>query len=48
VDFDVDRFKTYAGKINPDLQFILLSAKTGEGFSGWIEWMGKVMGGSRE
>jgi hydrogenase nickel incorporation protein HypB len=39
VDFDPDKFKTYARKVNPKLQFIALSAKTGEGFGEWIRWI---------
>jgi len=39
VDFDVEKFRTYARKVNPMLQFIELSAKTGEGFGEWMEWI---------
>jgi hydrogenase nickel incorporation protein HypB len=43
VDFEIGRFKTYAQKVNPGLKFIQLSAKTGEGFEGWIHWIEKAM-----
>lgn len=41
VEFDVDRFKEYALRINHHLEFITLSAKTGEGFSDWLDWIKK-------
>lgn len=41
VDFDLTRFSKYATQVNPGLQFIFLSAKTGEGFSAWLEWLNK-------
>jgi hydrogenase nickel incorporation protein HypB len=43
VDFKIDKFKTYALKVNPVLEFIQLSAKTGDGFEEWIRWIEKVM-----
>ncbi len=39
VDFQVEKFIQYAKRINPELQFQQLSAKTGEGFGKWIEWI---------
>jgi hydrogenase nickel incorporation protein HypB len=39
VDFDTVRFKEFARKVNPDLHFISLSSKTGEGFSEWLTWL---------
>jgi len=41
VDFDVDKFITLTQKINPSLEFILISAKTGEGMEKWIDWLDK-------
>jgi hydrogenase nickel incorporation protein HypB len=41
VDFDTDATIKYARSINPDLEFIVLSAKTGEGMNLWYEWIGK-------
>ncbi len=39
VDFDVDRCKNFALKVNPGLKFFTLSAKTGEGFEQWLRWL---------
>lgn len=39
LDFNVDKFREYALRVNPNLAFITLSAKTGEGFKDWIEWL---------
>lgn len=39
VDFQMDKFIRHAQKINPALQFLQLSAKTGDGFGKWIEWI---------
>jgi hydrogenase nickel incorporation protein HypB len=39
IDFDLKKLKDNAGKVNPGLTFIELSAKTGEGFEQWMDWM---------
>jgi hydrogenase nickel incorporation protein HypB len=39
VDFDIDKAKGYALQINPQLEIIELSARTGEGMEGWYEWL---------
>ncbi len=39
MEFDVDRAIRSARKINPKLDVIKLSSKTGEGFEGWIEFL---------
>ena len=39
VDFDVDKTKQYALQVNHHLEFIQLSAKTGEGCGEWYEWL---------
>jgi hydrogenase nickel incorporation protein HypB len=39
VDFDIDEFKTNALKINPELAFISLSARSGEGLEEWYAWL---------
>lgn len=39
VDFDVDRVKEYALRINPNLKFIELSATKGEGLDTWLDWL---------
>lgn len=43
VNFDVKRFKDYALKVNPDLNFIELSVKTENGMDKWTAWLqGKI------
>jgi hydrogenase nickel incorporation protein HypB len=39
VDFDLEKFKANALKINPEITFIALSARTGEGFRQWLDWL---------
>ncbi len=39
VDFDPDEFMANARRINPDLNFIALSAKTGDGMEQWYDWV---------
>ncbi len=39
VDFDMNRVREHAHTINPNLEIIELSCKTGEGFEGWIDWI---------
>jgi hydrogenase nickel incorporation protein HypB len=39
VDFDPAKFMEYAFRINNHLEFITVSAKTGEGFSEWLGWL---------
>ncbi len=39
VDFDVKKCREYALKVNPNLQFFELSAKTGQGMSEWYQWL---------
>ncbi len=39
VDFDVEKCKEYALKINHHLTFFELSAKTGEGLEKWYRWL---------
>ncbi len=39
LDFDLARAMEYAAQINPDLRFIELSAKTGEGMDQWYGWL---------
>lgn len=41
VDFNTDATIKYARSLNPDLEFILLSAKTGEGMELWYDWIGR-------
>jgi hydrogenase nickel incorporation protein HypB len=39
VDFDIDKTKEYALRVNHHLQFIELSVKTGEGMADWYAWL---------
>lgn len=39
VDFDVDQCIEYAKRVNPNINVICLSAKTGEGFDAWLNWL---------
>jgi len=44
-DFDMDYFRRGVEALNPGLAFFPLSAKTGEGFDAWVEWLrGQVEG----
>ncbi|MCW2796057.1 hydrogenase nickel incorporation protein HypB [Nocardioides sp.] len=39
VDFDPDRLTRDAQLINPDVQVLPISAKTGDNFDAWLEWL---------
>jgi len=39
VDFNLEKCREYALRVNPHLEFITVSAKTGEGFSEWLKWL---------
>lgn len=39
LDFDVERCIDYARQVNPDIKVLQLSARSGEGMDGWIEWL---------
>lgn len=39
VDFSVEKAKSYALHINPHLEFIEVSARTGEGMQLWYDWL---------
>jgi hydrogenase nickel incorporation protein HypB len=41
VDFDMEKAKEYAKRVNPNLEFIELSVKTGEGMNDWYTWLVK-------
>lgn len=38
-DFDIEKCKERAKRLNPDIQIFPLSAKTGEGMDAWINWL---------
>lgn len=39
VDFDIERVKADARKLNKDIEIFAMSAKTGTGFDGWCNWL---------
>ncbi len=39
LDFDLDKFIYYLDQVNPGVERILLSARTGEGVEAWREWL---------
>jgi hydrogenase nickel incorporation protein HypB len=39
VDFDLEMFAGYARRLNPDIQILPLSARTGEQLPAWHEWL---------
>jgi hydrogenase nickel incorporation protein HypB len=39
LDFDLDRFLYYLDQVNPGVERILLSARTGEGVETWRDWL---------
>jgi len=39
LDFDIDKCIEYAQRVNPDIQVLQVSATTGEGMSGWYQWI---------
>jgi len=41
VDFNVSKAKEYALQVNPNLEFMEISAKTEEGMDQWIKWIGE-------
>ncbi|MBK9292755.1 MAG: hydrogenase nickel incorporation protein HypB [Bacteroidetes bacterium] len=44
VDFDIESFESTLRKINRNIGIIRLSARTGEGFDQWLEWIGREAG----
>jgi len=41
VDFDLEKVKADARKLNKDIKIFPISAKTGEGMNDWYEWLQK-------
>jgi len=39
LDFDLACFRANAARVNPALPLIELSARTGQGFQAWVEWL---------
>jgi hydrogenase nickel incorporation protein HypB len=44
VDFDVERCIEYARRVNPKLEVLQVSARTGEGMDSWLDWLQASMG----
>ena len=42
LDFDLDQCREYARRVNPDLEFISLSARSGEGMDQWLAALDKL------
>jgi hydrogenase nickel incorporation protein HypB len=41
VDFDIERVKADVRKLNKDIEIFAISAKSGEGFTDWCDWLVK-------
>ncbi|MCW8908582.1 MAG: hydrogenase nickel incorporation protein HypB [Sedimenticola sp.] len=39
LDFDVEKCIEYARRVNPDIEVLQLSAKSGDGMQAWYEWI---------
>ena len=39
LDFDVPKCIDYARRVNPGIEVLLVSAKTGQGMDAWIDWV---------
>jgi len=39
LDFDIEKVKNTTLKLNPNIQFFLMSCKTGEGIDSWTNWI---------
>ncbi len=47
VDFDLEKAKAAARATHPDLPIFELSARTGQGLEGWLDWLrGRVISGN--
>ncbi len=42
LDFDLDRFLANLDAVNPGVERLLVSARTGEGVDAWVEWLAAV------
>ncbi len=43
VDFDMEKAKEYAKRLQPDIEFLELSVRTGEGIDKWYDWLNRAM-----
>ena len=48
LDFDLDRFLHYLDQVNPGVERLLVSARTGQGVAPWREWLQGVAQRNRE
>lgn len=39
VDFDVEKTKEFARRVNPNIEFLETSVKTGDGMDNWYNWL---------
>jgi hydrogenase nickel incorporation protein HypB len=42
VDFDADRAEAAAREVNPAIESLRVSARTGEGLAGWYQWLARA------
>jgi hydrogenase nickel incorporation protein HypB len=47
VDFDLDRVRADARKLNRSIQIFPISAKTGDGMDAWYDWLVEQVGAAR-
>ena len=47
LDFDVDAAIAFAHRVRPGLEVLRVSARTGEGFDAWIEWLSRGVAEAR-
>ena len=47
LDFDVDAAIAFAHRVRPGLEVLRVSARTGEGFDAWIDWLARGVAGAR-
>ena len=44
LDFDLGAFRTSVRALNPDVDFFLVSCRTGDGLEAWVEWLSRQSG----
>ena len=42
LDFDLDRCVTYARRVNPAIEVLTLSARSGAGMDAWLDWLRRL------
>jgi hydrogenase nickel incorporation protein HypB len=43
LDVDLDRFLHHLDAVHPDVERMLVSARTGEGIDAWRAWLGELV-----